>query len=51
MPVEVTVAGEQIVLQPTETWQTLPVEIAGQEDFVVDPDYFVVPRDVNSASP
>jgi aminopeptidase N len=51
MPLGVSVAGDELVIHPTETWQTLPLEVAEAEDFVVDPDYYVLPRDASSARP
>ena len=45
MPVDVTVGGETMRIQPTESWQTLEVEVEDPEDFQVDPDYYVLPRD------
>lgn len=46
MPIEVTVEGEPLHIQPTEEWQTLPVEIANPEEFDVDSDYYVNAREV-----
>lgn len=47
MPVRVTLApGESTLLRPTEQWQTAPVS-AGSA-FSVDPNFYVVPRDVGA---
>jgi len=51
MPVDVTVGGETLRIQPTESWQTLEVEIEDLEDIQVDPDYYVLPRDVSDEAP
>jgi hypothetical protein len=51
MPVEVKVsAGRFARIHPTESWQTVPVELDDPADFAVDPDWYVIPRD-DSAEP
>jgi aminopeptidase N len=47
MPIEVTAAGEDLILQPTESWQTLAVEVAHPTEFLVDPNYYVLARDLS----
>jgi aminopeptidase N len=47
MPIEVTAAGEDLILQPTESWQTLAVEVAHPTEFLVDPNYYVFARDLS----
>lgn len=45
MPIEVSVAGEERTIQPTDSWQTPTVEVTDQQGFQVDPDYYVIARD------
>ncbi|CAN5864582.1 M1 family metallopeptidase [soil metagenome] len=45
MPIEVSVAGEEMTIQPTDSWQTPTVEVTDQQGFQVDPDYYVIARD------
>lgn len=49
MPLQVTAAGDELVIHPTGSWQTLPVEVADPGDFDVDPDCYVIPRDISTA--
>jgi aminopeptidase N len=51
MPVEVTVAGEGRRLQPMGQWQTLEAEVGGPKALEVDPDYYVIVREIEEASP
>ncbi len=41
LPVDVTVNGKEIRLQPTTNWQRMEVEEAGRYRLVVDPNYYV----------
>ena len=51
MPVEVTLSEEEFTrIHPTESWQTVPVDLADPADFRIDPDWYVIPRD-DSAEP
>ncbi|HJU86086.1 MAG TPA: M1 family metallopeptidase [Gemmatimonadota bacterium] len=47
MPIEVRVGGKPLRIQPTEEWRALEVEVERPEEFEVDPDYYVQPRDVS----
>jgi aminopeptidase N len=50
MPVRLTISGAEFSLvHPTETWQTTTVLLAHPEDFKVDPNYYVMARDVSRA--
>ena len=51
MPVDVTVGGEAMRIHPTESWQTLEVEIEDPKDFQIDPDWYVLSRDVSAEAP
>jgi len=47
MPVRVTLSpGRFARIQPTETWQSVPIELASPEQFRVDPDFYVTARSV-----
>ena len=46
MPVEVTVAGEPMRIEPTETWGVLKFDAAGPAELEIDPDYYVLAREV-----
>jgi aminopeptidase N len=47
MPVKVTLAGSDFsVVHPTEAWQTATLHLAQPADFKVDPNFFVIPRNV-----
>jgi aminopeptidase N len=49
MPVGVTLSeGEFTVIQPTESWQSAPVELADPEGFLVDPNYYVIAREAEA---
>jgi len=51
MPVAVTLADSGwAVIHPTEAWRTAPLHLADRAAFKVDPDYYVIPRDVGSGS-
>ena len=51
MPVAVTLAdGAFSVIHPTEAWQRTTLRLKDSSSFAVDPDYYVVPRDVGRAS-
>jgi aminopeptidase N len=49
MPLEVTVGDETVRIQPTESWQTLEIEVEDPDDFQVDPDYYVLAQRVFQA--
>jgi aminopeptidase N len=51
MPVEVTVAGDAMRIEPTEEWGVLKLGTAGPAALEVDPDYYVIAREVEEASP
>jgi aminopeptidase N len=46
MPVEVAVGGESFRIEPTGEWQTLDDDAPTTGDLVVDPDYYVIPREL-----
>jgi aminopeptidase N len=47
MPVAVTLSdGRYTVIHPTEAWQTVPLHLTDRSAFKVDPDYYVIPRDL-----
>jgi len=49
MPVAVTLTdGVYTDIHPTEAWQTTALHLADRAAFKVDPDYYVIPRDVGS---
>jgi aminopeptidase N len=51
MPIEVTLSGDDLtVIRPTESWQTATLELARPEDFRVDPNYYVLTRNVASGA-
>jgi hypothetical protein len=51
MPVGVTLSGDGFtVIRPTESWQTATLELARPEDFRVDPNYYVLTRNVASGA-
>jgi aminopeptidase N len=51
MPVAVTLAyAGWTVIHPTEAWQTAPLHLPAGTAFRVDPDYYVVPRDVGAGA-
>jgi aminopeptidase N len=51
MPVGVTLSGDDFtVIRPTESWQTATLELARPEDFRVDPNYYVLTRNVASGA-
>jgi aminopeptidase N len=48
MPVAVTLSPDTFtVVQPTEAWQTATVKLADPAQFTVDPDYYVIARDLD----
>ena len=52
MPVAVTLTGpDWAVIHPTESWQTAPLRLPAGTAFQVDPDFYVIPRDVGASSP
>jgi aminopeptidase N len=51
MPVKVTLADSGMsVVRPTESWQTATLTLANPRDFKVDPNYYVIPREVQATS-
>jgi len=49
MPVAVTLADSGwAVIRPTEAWRTTALRLSDRSAFKVDPDYYVVVRDVGS---
>ncbi|MEX0905169.1 MAG: M1 family metallopeptidase [Balneolaceae bacterium] len=46
MPVDVTVNGEEMRLEPGPGWQAIPAEGTGSNEFTVDPDYYVGSMDL-----
>ena len=47
MPVRVTLSADgSTLIHPTESWQTATLELASPKDFRVDPDYYVIAREV-----
>jgi aminopeptidase N len=47
MPLRVTLGDDGFtVIHPTEAWQTTELGLADPGDFAVDPNYYVVARDV-----
>jgi len=52
MPVAVKLSDAgYTVIHPTEAWQTAALHLAAASDFRVDPDYYVIPRDVGTPPP
>jgi hypothetical protein len=52
MPVEVTLSeGAFTRIHPTESWQTAPVDLVDPADFQIDPDWYVLPRDLSAEPP
>lgn len=50
MPVEVALApGEMQRIEPTESWQTIPVNLPSPADFVVDANYYVTEKLVTTS--
>ncbi len=51
MPVPVSVSATDFtVLRPTGQWQTLSVKLDKPEDVKVDPDYYVLPKNVGAGA-
>ena len=51
MPLRVTLDWPRYaVIRPRETWQKVAVRLPRREDFKVDVNYYVVPRDVTASS-
>jgi hypothetical protein len=48
MPIDVTVADVPMRIKPTEQWQTLEAQVAGPTALEVDPDYYVISRNVTA---
>ena len=47
IPVKVTTSpGVYGLIRPTESWKTAPVKLSRPEDFRVDENFYVVPRDL-----
>ena len=47
MPIGVELSGGKYrVIHPTEQWQTAKLKLANPADFKVDPDYYVVTKEV-----
>jgi aminopeptidase N len=45
MPIKVTLAADSFCLvRPTESWQTVALQLANPDDFRVDPNYYVIAR-------
>ena len=51
MPIAVTLdASGFTVIRPTEKWQSATLRLTAPADFKVDPNYYVLPRDVSGGS-
>jgi len=50
MPLQVTVSPDTFsVVHPTAAWQTVPLRLATPADFKVDPNYYVLTRNVTTS--
>ncbi len=51
MPVAVTLSDDgYATIRPSEKWQTTPLTLKARANFAVDPDYYVVARNVGAAA-
>jgi hypothetical protein len=51
MPIPVTLYGDNFTeIRPTESWQTTRLDPANRTEIRVDPDYYVIAREVDPAS-
>jgi aminopeptidase N len=48
MPVRVSIGGRETVLRPSESWQTIDAPAGATPTVVVNPNYYVLARDVNA---
>jgi hypothetical protein len=49
MPVRVRLSGSKLTtIRPTESWQTATLRLSKPSDFVVDENFYVIPKDVSA---
>lgn len=52
LPLRVTLSGTDFgLIHPTESWQTATLQLARPDAFRVDPNFYVVARDVGVPAP
>jgi len=50
MPLKVTLSPDSFsVVHPTAAWQTAPLRLATPADFKLDPNYYVITRNVTTS--